>query len=333
MGDFKIGVHVMTYGATWPEAVAFAQEVDRLGFDFLLMHDHLLATQGDYHQPFFESYTTLGAWATLTRQVKLGHLTVGNPFRNPGVVAKATATLDHISNGRMTLCLGAGSLPEEFPPHGLAVGQTLGDRLQALDESLSIVTRILAGEEVTFSSSNYHFDRIKHRPVPLQSHVPVFVGATGEKVGLKIAAKYADYWQMSVSADSGEQFRRKSEVLEQHCATVGRDAGSIARMPEIATVLRETEDIAERAFRSYATHFAWSQELIDYNAKTQLRGTPEEVAERLRPIRDVGIDGLIYQALPPYDYESIRRFATELKPILAADARRPAGASVAVGAR
>jgi alkanesulfonate monooxygenase SsuD/methylene tetrahydromethanopterin reductase-like flavin-dependent oxidoreductase (luciferase family) len=122
-------------------------------------------------------------------------------------------------------------------------------------------------------------------------------------------------------------------VLEQHCATVGRDAGSIARMPEIATVLRETEDIAERAFRSYATHFAWSQELIDYNAKTQLRGTPEEVAERLRPIRDVGIDGLIYQALPPYDYESIRRFATELKPILAADARRPAGASVAVGAR
>jgi alkanesulfonate monooxygenase SsuD/methylene tetrahydromethanopterin reductase-like flavin-dependent oxidoreductase (luciferase family) len=320
--DFKIGVHVMTYGATWPEAVAFAQEVDRLGFDFLLMHDHLLATQGDLHQPFFESYTTLGAWAALTRQVNLGHLTVGNPFRNPGVVAKATATLDHISNGRMTLCLGAGSLPEEFPPHGLAVGQTLGDRLQALDESLSIVTRILAGEAVTFDSSNYHFDGIKHRPTPLRRPMPVFVGASGEKVGLRIAAKYAHYWQMSISADSGEEYRRKCEVLEQHCAAIGRDPSGIARMPEIATVLRETEDIAEFDFQAYSKHFHWSEELVEYNRKNQLRGSPEQVAERLRPIRDVGIDGLIYQALPPYDFESIRRFATELRPILAADPRR-----------
>lgn len=314
---FLIGVHVMTYGATWPEAVAFAQEVDRLGFDFLLMHDHLLATQGDLHQPFFESYTTLGAWAALTKQVNLGHLTVGNPFRNPGVVAKATATLDHISNGRMTLCLGAGSLPEEFPPHGLAVGQTLGDRLQALDESLSIVTRILAGEEVTFDSANYHFDRIKHRPRPIRPHVPVFVGASGEKVGLRIAAKYADFWQMSISADSADEYRRKCEVLATHCGAIGRDAGAIRRMPEIATVLRETQDIAERDFRAYSGHFQWSEELVDYNRRIQLRGSPEQVAERLRPIRDVGLDGLIYQALPPYDFETIRRFATELRPLMA----------------
>ena len=176
------------------------QEIDRYGYDFLLMHDHLLATQGDLYQPFFESYTTLGAWAVLTKQVHLGHLTVGNPFRNPGVVAKATATLDHITNGRMTLVLGAGSLPEEFPLHGLAVGQSLGDRLRALDESLSIVTRILAGEEVNFDSPNYHFERVKHRPRPIQAHVPVIVGATGEKIGLRIAAKYADYWQMSVAS-------------------------------------------------------------------------------------------------------------------------------------
>jgi alkanesulfonate monooxygenase SsuD/methylene tetrahydromethanopterin reductase-like flavin-dependent oxidoreductase (luciferase family) len=128
---------------------------------------------------------------------------------------------------------------------------------------------------------------------------------------------------MSVSADSGDEFRRKAEVLEQHCAAVGRDASTIARMPEIATVLRENEDVAEFDFRAYSTHFHWSDELVEYNRKNQLRGSAEQVAERLRPLRDVGIDGLIYQALPPYDFESIRRFATELKPILAADARRP----------
>ena len=135
---FRIGVHVMTYGATWPEVAAVGQEIDRLGYDFLLMHDHLLATQGDLYQPFFESYTTLGAWAVLTKQVHIGHLTVGNPFRNPGVVAKATATLDHITNGRMTLVLGAGSLPEEFPLHGLAMGQSLADRLLVITNESGI---------------------------------------------------------------------------------------------------------------------------------------------------------------------------------------------------
>ena len=153
--------------------------------------------------------------------------------------------------------------------------------------------------------------------------MPVFVGATGEKVGLRIAATYADYWQMSMSPDSGDEYARKAEVLEQHCAAVGRDVSTIARMPEIATVLRENEDVADFDFQAYAKHFHWTEELVEYNRKTQLRGSAEQVAERLRPIRDVGIDGLIYQALPPYDFESIRRFATELKPILAADARRP----------
>lgn len=316
--SFKLGVHVMTYGATWPEVAAFAREVDRLGYDFLLMHDHLLATQGNLHQPFFESYTTLGALAMITNQVNLGHLTVGNPFRNPGVVAKATATLDHISNGRMTLCLGAGSLPEEFPPHGLAVGQTLADRLRALEESLSIVTRILAGEEVTFDSPNYHMDRIKHRPRPLQPKIPVIVGATGEKVGLRIAARYADYWQMSVAPADIDTYRHKKEVLERHCADMGRDPSTVRNLPEGAFILRETKEEADAAFRAHAGHFAWSDEARAHMEASQWAGSSEDVAARLRPLRDAGINGLIYQALPPYDFESIRRLATEVVPTLLA---------------
>ena len=245
---FVLGVHVMTYGATWPEVAAVGREIDRLGYDFLLMHDHLLATQGNLYQPFFESYTTLGAWAGMTNQVRLGHLTVGNPFRNPGVVAKATTTLDHISNGRMTLCLGAGSLPEEFPLHGLAVGQTLAGRLHALDESLSIVTRLLDGEEVNFESKNYYMEKVKQRPRPLQRHVPVIVGASGEKIGLRIAAKYADYWQMSVDPTTVDQFRHKSEVLDAHCRDVGRDPALVSRVPEGSFLIRETREEARDAF-------------------------------------------------------------------------------------
>ena len=316
--QFRLGVHVMTYGATWPEVAAVGQEIDRLGYDFLLMHDHLLATQGDLYQPFFESYTTLGAWAVLTKNVHLGHLTVGNPFRNPGVVAKATATLDHISNGRMTLVLGAGSLPEEFPLHGLAMGQSLGDRLRALDESLSIVTRILAGEEVTFDSANYHFERVKHRPRPLQKHVPVIVGASGEKVGLRIAATYADYWQMSVAPGGVDTYRHKKTVLAGHCADIGRDPAAVRNLPEGAMIIRETRAQAEAAFRALAGHFAWPADLRAEHQSLHWLGSPDEVVEMLRPLRDAGIDGLILQALPPYDYETMRRLATEVAPALAA---------------
>jgi alkanesulfonate monooxygenase SsuD/methylene tetrahydromethanopterin reductase-like flavin-dependent oxidoreductase (luciferase family) len=317
MGDrFLLGVHVMTYGATWPEVAAVGQEIDRLGYDFLLMHDHLLATQGDLYQPFFESYTTLGAWAVLTKQVHVGHLTIGNPFRNPGVVSKATITLDHITNGRMTLVLGAGSLPEEFPLHGLAMGQSLADRLHALDESLSIVTRLLDGEEVNFDSSNYHFEKVKHRPRPVQAHVPVMVGATGEKIGLRIAAKYADYWQMSIDASSLAEFRHKAEVLEGHAKDVGRDPAAIRRLPEGSFVIRETKDEARDAFNAYASHFKWSDEVRTAMAAASWAGSSEEIVETLKPFKAAGIHGVILQQLPPYDYETIRRLVQEVRPAI-----------------
>jgi len=319
MGDrFLLGVHVMTYGATWPEVAAVGQEVDRLGYDFLLMHDHLLATQGNLYQPFFESYTTLGAWAVLTKQVHLGHLTIGNPFRNPGVVSKATITLDHITNGRMTLVLGAGSLPEEFPLHGLAMGQSLADRLHALDESLSIVTRLLDGEEVNFDSSNYHFEKVKHRPRPVQAHVPVMVGATGEKIGLRIAAKYADYWQMSIDASSLDEYRHKAEVLQGHAKDVGRDYGAIRHMPEGSFVIRETKDEARDAFNAYAAHFKWSDEARTAMAAASWGGSSAEIVETLKPFKAAGIDGVILQQLPPYDFETIRRLAQEVRPAIEA---------------
>jgi len=196
------------------------------------------------------------------------------------------------------------------------VSQTLGDRLRALEESLSIVTRILAGEEVTFDSPNYHMDRIKHRPRPLQPKIPVIVGATGEKVGLRIAARYADYWQMSVAPADLDEYRHKKSVLARHCAEIGRDPGTIANIPEGAFILRETKAEADAAFRAHAGHFAWSEEARTAMEASQWAGPSEEVAARLQPLRDAGINGLIYQALPPYDFETIRRLATEVAPAL-----------------
>ncbi len=312
----QLGIHLMTYGATWPEIARLAQEADRLGYDFLLMHDHLLATQGDLHQPFFEAYTTLGSFAMLTERVRLGLMTGNNPLRNPGVVAKMMATLDHISKGRMVLCLGAGSWPVELPVHGLG-DESVGRRLDALDESLSIVTRILAGEEVTFDSEHYHFDGARHAPQPIQQRIPVFVGATGERKGLRIVAKHADYWQMTIGPAGLDEFRHKQEVLAAHCSDLGRDPATIVNIPSGNFILRANESAVEPAFVQHAGHFRWTPEVRAEVRVGTWGGTSDQVAERLAPFRKAGIRGLIAQQLPPFDYESLERLATEVAPALA----------------
>jgi alkanesulfonate monooxygenase SsuD/methylene tetrahydromethanopterin reductase-like flavin-dependent oxidoreductase (luciferase family) len=310
----------MTYGATWPQVERAGREIDRLGYDLLLMHDHLFATQGDPHQPFFESYTTLGAWAIVTSQVKLGHLTIANPFRNPGVVAKATATLDHISNGRMTLCLGAAWFEEEMRAHGIDTGRGMGERLDWVDEAIAIVRGILDGEEVTHRTAKYQFDHVRHAPTPIQKHMPVIVGASGEKKGLRIVAKHADYWQTGAGPDGAPTFAHKSAVLAEHCAAVGRDPSTIRRLISGKFLLRATDREASAAFEELAGRFAWSPELRAESEAIAWIGTPDRIIERLRPYEEVGIDGLILEVYPPHDQESLERLIWEVKPALGARA-------------
>ncbi len=313
----ELGVHLMTYGATWDEVIALAKEVDRLDYDFLLMHDHLLATQGDLHQPFFESYTTLAAFAHVTSRVRLGHLTGNNPIRNPGVVSKMVTTLDHMSKGRMMLCLGAGSLPVEFPPHGFG-NESVGGRIDAVDEALTIVGGLLRGEEVSLKSAHYDFDKVRHAPRPLQEHVPVIVGAAGEKKGLRLVAKHADYWQMSIGPATAEEYRHKVEVLATHCADVGRDSTAIRRVPSGNFIIRATDAEVPAGMAAQAAPFQWSPEVRAEMEAFTFGGPSERVVEQLRPFVEVGLDGLIIMALPPFDYESLERLAREVRPALEA---------------
>src|SRR5262245_60719614 len=148
------GIQPITYGLTWDESLAAARAVEALGFDYLWGHDHLWSTGGDKLQPFFEGWSTITAWAALTERVRLGLLVGANPFRHPSVVAKIAATVDHISAGRLILGLGAGNREDETLAHGLDASGSVGERLDRLDEALTIIRGILAGEAVTRRSAH-----------------------------------------------------------------------------------------------------------------------------------------------------------------------------------
>ncbi len=309
----KLGIQPLTYGLSWPEALAAAQAVDDLGYDYLWGHDHLYSTGGDPFQPFFEGWTTLAAWSAATRRVRLGLLVGANPFRNPGIVAKMAATVDHISGGRLVFGLGAGNRELEVTAHGMDPGRSVGERLDWLDEALTIVRALLDGETVHHGSARYQFSGARHAPLPIAAHVPFVVGSSGEKKGLRIVARHADIWQMWLTMDDVERFRHKRGILHEHCAAIGRDPATIEHTVGGKLVIRRDGDEARRAFDAQMRVHGWPEAVRKEMAWT---GTSEEIARALLAYRRVGVDAFSPSVAAPLDLETIERLATEVRPML-----------------
>jgi alkanesulfonate monooxygenase SsuD/methylene tetrahydromethanopterin reductase-like flavin-dependent oxidoreductase (luciferase family) len=313
VSTFTLGLAELTYGATWPAALETARLADDLGYDHLFTADHLYATGGDPGQAFFEGWMALAAWAQATRHVDLGLLVGANTFRNPGVVAKMAATIDHISGGRAILGLGAAWEEDEQRAHGIDPGRSLGQRLDWLDESLTIIRGILAGAEVTWTSDKYRFDHVRHAPLPIRRPMPVLVGAYGEKKGLRIVAKHATLWQVWVNMDDLPEFQRLDGVLRRHCDDVGRDEREIRRLVGAKVVIRSTRAAAEEAFNRQLEIQPWRGEVLDYIRQSLWAGTPDDVTRAIERYRPAGLDGFVAQVYPPYDHETIEALATTVR--------------------
>ena len=312
MTDFRMGIMLASQAAEWPDMIEAARRVDRLGYDHLWTWDHLHAIIGDELQPIFEGYTVLGAWAAATERVKLGLLVGANPFRNPGVVAKSVATLDHVSNGRAIAGLGAAWFEYEHTAHGIDFGTSVGQRLAWLDEASAAIRTLLDGGSVTSpADGHYDFLGLEHYPRPIQAHVPIMIGGGGEKKTLRTVARYADLWNVSAPP---EDLARKNAILDEHCAAEGRDPAAIIRTSGCWAVIRDTRAEAEQV---------WADQMA--NNRSGLResdgfrnffGPPELVAEKLLEHVAAGFSSTIVELAAPFDHETIERLIGEVKPLV-----------------
>jgi alkanesulfonate monooxygenase SsuD/methylene tetrahydromethanopterin reductase-like flavin-dependent oxidoreductase (luciferase family) len=310
-----MGIQPLTYGLGWSESVQAAQAVDRLGYDYLWGHDHLYSTGADPFQPFFEGWTTLAAWGALTSQVRLGLLVGANPFRNPGVVAKMAATVDHISGGRVILGLGAGNRVVETAAHGIDPGRTVGERLDWLDEALAIVRQLLDGATVDHRSDRYQFDGVRHAPLPVQAHVPFVVGSSGETKGLRIVARHADIWQMWLAMGDLDLFVRKRAILQDHCQAIGRDPATIEHTVGGKLVIRRRAADARRVFAGQMRLHGWPEQV---RTEMAWAGSVDDVAQAILGFRAAGADAFSASVAAPLDLETIELLATEVRPIVEA---------------
>ncbi|HEY3524140.1 MAG TPA: LLM class flavin-dependent oxidoreductase [Candidatus Limnocylindrales bacterium] len=311
MADVKLGALCWNQYTDWPSLLEAGLRAERLGYDTLWTWDHLYPIVGDPHGPNFEGWLTITTWAARTERVRIGLMVGANPYREPSLVAKMATTLDHISGGRAILGIGAAWFQGEAHDFGFEFGSGPGERLRWLRDALPIMRGMLDGTEPSARpESRYRASHVRNDPPPVQPHLPICVGGGGEKVTLRLVAQYAD---MNNVGGGLETVRHKEEVLRQHCEEIGRDPAEIERTSNIGSVvIRDSAAEAERVGR-----VAYERNRVPRFPTDHPRGTPEQVAEQLAPYLDLGYYHLISGFPAPYDEESMTRFVTEVKPLLA----------------
>ncbi|HVY09086.1 MAG TPA: TIGR03560 family F420-dependent LLM class oxidoreductase [Mycobacteriales bacterium] len=222
----RFGLDVAQQRVSWDELVRRVQLAEQLGFDGVWGFDHFQPMYGEGPGETFEGMTTLAALAGVTSRIRLGLLVTGVTYRHPSVLAAQALTIDHASHGRLELSLGAAWYDKEHTELGIPFPPT-GERFDLLEDALEIVTRLYTGEVVDYDGNRVSLNQAYLRPLPVQRpHPPIWIGGSGMKRTLPLAAKYADVWHSFGSPKSMEEANNR---LTELAVQAGRDPASITR--------------------------------------------------------------------------------------------------------
>jgi F420-dependent oxidoreductase-like protein len=204
-----------------------AQAAEKAGFDLVTVMDHFyqISGIGPETEPMMEAYTTLSALATQTSRVQLGTLVTGVTYRNPALLAKEVTTLDVISKGRAIFGIGAAWNESEHIGYGIEF-PPIGQRMDRLDEALTIAKLMFTQDRPSFEGKYYKIDRALNVPRPIQPGGPkILIGGTGERRTLRLLAQHGDigHW----FAASLDELKRKKQIFEEHCEAVKRNPSDV----------------------------------------------------------------------------------------------------------
>jgi F420-dependent oxidoreductase-like protein len=285
--------------ASWDDILATASHAEQTGWDGVYVADHFLPSLGDDGGPMNECLALLAALAAAVPRVRLGSLVCGNTYRHPAVLANQAATIDQISGGRLVLGLGAGWQENEHEAYGIELPAP-GPRLDRLEEACIVVKGLLGEPRTTFDGTYYTLTDAPCEPKPVQDPLPLLIGGGGEKRTLRIAAQFADEWNVWGDPDL---LAHKGAILEQHCEAVSRDVADIRRSTQALLFMSDDQTFLQQ-IRDAAL------------PRPMLIGTPSEVTDTLGQYLEAGVDEFIVPdfTLPPAGterWELMDRFLTE----------------------
>ena len=289
------GVHVGLQHTTADELRSVWREIEDLGFGWISVWDHFYGATGRPDDAAcLEAVAMHAALACSTSKVRCGSLVYSIGYRHPAVLAKAVTAIDHLSGGRADMGIGAGWAEVEYNAYGIPYPDTK-TRLDQLEEGIQILRSLLHAEVSNFKGTHFELREARNEPRPLQEKMPIWIGGGGEKRTLRIAARYADGW--NVPFVSPEQFARKRGILHEHCESVGRDPAEIRCAINVG--LAWTEESLQAQFGQIAS--------LARNGC--LTGSDDEVRDRVGQYIEAGADQVNIALRAPFDLDALERLS------------------------
>lgn len=305
-GDqIRFGVHSGPQNTSFGDYLELWRRSEALGYDWVSAFDHFMPIFSNPEGPCFEGVTLMAAMAAHTTRVRVGMLVTGVTYRHPAVAANMAATIDHISGGRVEYGVGAAWFEKEHVQYGIPFPR-IGVRMDMLDETCRIMRGLWTQERFSFEGKHFQITDAQMDPKPVQEHLPLVIGGSGEKRTLRIVAEHGDVWNTFLG--DLETFEHKLGVLERHCVDVGRDPADIRKSMTFRAILADGDVAVEQRRREL--------EATAPAGRSFFTGTPEQCVEHLRPFAERGAGDFLLAAAAPYDWETIDLVAREVAPAL-----------------
>jgi len=299
---------------SWRALVDAAVAIESRGFDSLWSNDHFFPIAGyqlDINEslegPIFEAWMVLSGFVACTTRLRLGCMVSGAGYRNPGLLLKMASTLDHASEGRLVLGIGAGWYERDHVAFGYRY-PGVGQRLDRLEESVVAIRRLLDGEIVTMHGDWVRLTDARNDPPPLQKRMPLLIGGSGAKRTLPIVAGYADWWN---GEGTPEEIAGKNALIDRLCTTNGRQPTDIVRTVGLATpVIRATSAEAIKvSVETLVRHGMAPDEARNAASSSPFVGSAEQVAAQLVKYADAGAEEVLFDWPSPFDRETLDALA------------------------
>jgi alkanesulfonate monooxygenase SsuD/methylene tetrahydromethanopterin reductase-like flavin-dependent oxidoreductase (luciferase family) len=298
-------------GVSWDDWVALADACEKHGVEALFRSDHYISSV-DETRPALDAWVTIAGLAARTTRLQMGTLVSPATFRHPSVLARAAATADEISGGRVTLGIGAGWMEREHEAYGFEFG-TAKERVARFGEQLEIVHRVLREDSVDLEGANY---RLHAAPGLNRPELPILVGGGAKPGTVEPAVRFADEYNTFFATT--DELRARKRALDEACERAGRDPATLRRSLMAPLVVgRDERELHESARRIGARFDREPSAVLERYGAYGPVGTVEQVVERLRGIEKLGYERVMLQHLAHQDLDTVALIGRELAPAVA----------------